>query len=170
MAWTAPYTWPAALVVTAAKLNEQVRDNFKAIGDPWTAWTPTWTAGGGATTLGNGTLNAAYSSAGKLLRIRINLALGSTTSGGTGGWSFTLPPGFTAIATHEQTITGKLFVASANWPAIGYIAPSATSVQPYTHPSSTNTTLSQVQSSATAVPGTWVTGNILHISGAFEVA
>ena len=31
MAWTAPFTWSAGLIVTAAKLNEQLRDNLLAL-------------------------------------------------------------------------------------------------------------------------------------------
>jgi hypothetical protein len=39
MAWTAPRTWVAGETVTAAHLNTHVRDNLKAIGDPWTSFT-----------------------------------------------------------------------------------------------------------------------------------
>jgi len=31
MAWTAPFTWTAGLVVLAAKMNEQIRDNLLAL-------------------------------------------------------------------------------------------------------------------------------------------
>jgi hypothetical protein len=43
MAWTSPRTWVSGEVVTAALLNTHVRDNLKAIGDPWGTWTPTLT-------------------------------------------------------------------------------------------------------------------------------
>lgn len=43
MAWTSPRTWVAGEVLTASLLNTHVRDNLKAIGDAWTAYTPTLT-------------------------------------------------------------------------------------------------------------------------------
>ena len=51
MAWTAPRTWTDGETVTAVLLNTHVRDNLKAIGDAWTAYTPALTG----VTLGNGT-------------------------------------------------------------------------------------------------------------------
>jgi hypothetical protein len=50
MAYTAPSTWVAGNVLTAAQLNQQLRDNLLAafpLGvDAWAAWTPTLTQSG----------------------------------------------------------------------------------------------------------------------------
>lgn len=44
MAWTAPRTWIAGEVVSAALLNAHVRDNLLMLGNPgWAAYTPTLT-------------------------------------------------------------------------------------------------------------------------------
>jgi hypothetical protein len=81
----------AGETVTAALLNTHVRDNLKALGDAWQSYTPTWTAVTTNPTLGNGTLAGAYVQVGKLVVYRIRLNFGSTTSIGSGVYSWTLP-------------------------------------------------------------------------------
>ena len=52
MAWNVPSVFTALSVLTAAKLN-QIRDSLNAIGDSWTAYTPTlgnWTKNSGTRT------------------------------------------------------------------------------------------------------------------------
>jgi hypothetical protein len=79
MAWTAPRTWVAGETVTAAMMNAHLRDNLKAITDPWTAYTPTLAGTGWA--LGNGTLNGHYSRIGSTVQFRAQLVIGSSTAG-----------------------------------------------------------------------------------------
>lgn len=89
MAWTFPRTWVAGESVTAALLNTHLRDNLRAISQ-WTAYTPTW---GGATApaLGNGTITGQYILADELVFWRLRLVFGSTTTLGTGTYTFSLP-------------------------------------------------------------------------------
>ncbi len=54
-----------------------------------TAYDPTWT--GGTPAIGNGVLDGIYSQSGKLVTARIRLVAGSTTTFGSGDWTFTLP-------------------------------------------------------------------------------
>ena len=89
MAWN-PRTWVALEKISAAKLNT-IRDSLKMIGDPWTAYTPVWTASTTNPTLGNGTLNGRFMQAGQLVTGNIDLVFGSTTTLGTGNYSWTLP-------------------------------------------------------------------------------
>lgn len=91
MAWTSPRTWVAGEKPTAATLNTHIRDNFKAIGDPWTSYTPAWTSNSVNPTLGNGTISGAYLLAGKLVIGKIKLTLGSTSSVGSGSYRWSLP-------------------------------------------------------------------------------
>lgn len=91
MAWTNPRTWLAGEDPPASTYNTHIRDNFKALGDPWTSYTPTWSASGTAVSLGNGVLTGAYMNAGKLCTARIFLTMGTTTTYGTGNYSFALP-------------------------------------------------------------------------------
>jgi len=78
MAWTAPQDWVAGDVVTAAELNQQVRDNLKTIGDPWTAFTPVWA--GGVSAIGNAVVTARYAQSGKWVRGWIHAVFGSSTT------------------------------------------------------------------------------------------
>ncbi|OPC83000.1 hypothetical protein B4N89_20520 [Embleya scabrispora] len=57
----------------------------------WTSYTPTWTASGGGASLGNGTLAGRWMRVGRLITVRTTLVLGSTTSAGSGYWSFSVP-------------------------------------------------------------------------------
>lgn len=97
MAWNTPSTWTAGAVLTAAQLNAQVRDNFKAIGDPGTLFTPTWTASTADPTIGNGSLTGGYSLAGKRLWVWMRIVMGTTTSYGSGSYSLALPAGLTPV-------------------------------------------------------------------------
>jgi hypothetical protein len=72
-------------------------DSTAATGLAWsyggksTAYTPIWTSSGTQPTLGNGTLVGKYSRIGDLVYFSIKLTFGSTTSAGTGDYSFSLP-------------------------------------------------------------------------------
>jgi hypothetical protein len=60
-------------------------------GSDWTTYTPTWAATTTNPTLGNGTLQGAYSAYGKAIDVSISLITGSTTKRGAGRWTFSLP-------------------------------------------------------------------------------
>lgn len=63
----------------------------------WTTYTPTWTTSGVAPAIGNGTIPSRYVRISQRLAVvNINLQAGSTTTFGTGAWSFTLPASLTA--------------------------------------------------------------------------
>lgn len=93
MTWTPPSTAPflAGHTPTSAELVTHITNNFKAIGDPWTAYTPVWGSSGTAPSLGNGTITGAYRSVGNTADFRILLTAGSTTTYGTGFYTFTFP-------------------------------------------------------------------------------
>ena len=105
--WNSPRTWLAGEDPAASVYNAHIRDNFKAIGDAWTAYTPTWATSGTAPSLGNGSLTGAYTQAGKHVTFRLRFVPGSTTTFGTGNFSFTYPA--TAIATSIAGISGSIF-------------------------------------------------------------
>lgn len=91
MAWpTLSNIAAAGAVVTRASLQQLV-DALKELGDPWEAYTPTWTASPTTPVLGNGGLSGFWISAGKLVHYRIELRIGSTTTVGSGIYFFSLP-------------------------------------------------------------------------------
>jgi hypothetical protein len=92
----------------------------------WDSYTPTWTTSGSAPSIGNGSLVGRYRIVGKKMDIWIQLTWGSTTNGGTGDFTFTLPSGVTVQQNNigtEQMLLAKCFTTgSLNWLGFGYVA------------------------------------------------
>ena len=85
-------TWTDTLatLLSGNKTTGTWADNWyrllKAISDPWSTYSPTWS--GGSPAIGNGTLTGSYIQVGKLLLFRINWVSGSTTTYGSGAYTF----------------------------------------------------------------------------------
>lgn len=108
MAWTSPRTWLSGETLTAALMNVHLRDNLKAIGDPWTAWTPTVTAESGTFTTVSGA--GRYIAAGKLITFSASITI-TTVGTAASSVKFTLPVAALAVNTYigggrENTTTG----------------------------------------------------------------
>ncbi|WP_416983562.1 hypothetical protein [Streptomyces sp. T028] len=99
----APRTWVVGEVVTAALLNQEVRDQFNSIFAAWTSYTPTWTAATTNPVLGNGTITGRYMKVGRTVLAGFTLTTGSTTTYGSGNYSFGVP---TAAASASQDMLG----------------------------------------------------------------
>lgn len=91
-----PKSWVVGETVTAAMLNAEIRDQFNSMFDAWTPYTPSWTASTTNPVLGNGTLAGQYIKWGRTCTASVILTMGSTTTYGSGNYTFTLP--FTAAA------------------------------------------------------------------------
>lgn len=95
MAWTAPKTFSAGDVLTSSDMNTYVRDNMNAIAAVGVAGasshTPTWTAASVSPAIGNGTIAGAYTQNGKTVTYWFYVAMGTTTTYGTGEWYIDLP-------------------------------------------------------------------------------
>lgn len=168
----APRTWVVGEVVTAALLNQEIRDQFNSFFGAWTAYTPSWGADGGASpTLGNGTIVGRYLKTGRTVDWVMQLTWGSTTAPGGGGggenWFFGLP--FSPAAGFTQRIVvGDVFDASASlhW---------STSAIYSTSGGGTVRTFVATQGASNAVidsvhPFTWTTSDILYACGRYEAA
>ncbi len=163
VAWTAPRTWVAGETVTAAMLNAQLRDNFKAITDPWTTYTPTISNGW---TLGDGTITGSYIQIGNTVHFRIEWAVGSGTKHATNGPILSLPlpvklaysafrlPFFASFGTPTQMWYGRAEHVGSSSVSLWY--------QGY----------SSARGSVTATaPVTWVAGSAwFTVHGTYEVA
>lgn len=86
-----PRTWVVGEVVSAATMNQEIRDQFASMFDAWTAYTPTMSAVSSAPALGNGTLTGQYMKWGRSVHMSLQLTLGSSTTMGSGNISFSLP-------------------------------------------------------------------------------
>jgi hypothetical protein len=71
---------------------------------PWDTYTPTWTTTGTAPALNNGTLVGAARLVGTTLFLRGQLTFGSSTTGGTGDFTFPLPFGCAGVTAQAQLI------------------------------------------------------------------
>jgi hypothetical protein len=159
MAWTAPRTWVAGEVPSASTFNTHVRDNLKAIGDAWTAYTPTLTNW----TLGNGTLTGSYVQAGKLTFAKVFLTLGTTTTP-SGNLVISIP--FTKVADDgiNTSMGGTAVLLDTSVPTTNVLFPvhSATGSVRF---------ISTAGATATATsPWTWATGDKLNAEFWYESA
>lgn len=155
MSWTNPRTWVAAETVTADEMNTHVRDNFKAIGDAWTAYTPTYSG----ITIGNATVTAKYSQAGKKVSGYVKIVFGSTSSF-SGGFTVSLP---TTAATPFVSIGSAVLFddsASANYAAIVVPQTGGTAVA-FTEGGGAGAI-------SDSVPFTWAQDDILGFSFTYE--
>jgi hypothetical protein len=129
----------------------------------WTAYTPALAGSTTDPTIGNGTLEGAYSQLGSLLFFRIRIVWGSTSTYGSGTYRWGLPAGFTAVGYHVIPGWAEDTSASARALLAGRVLDAGTQV---TH-AYVDGSDSTVQ---TAIPWTWATGDTIQFSGAIEVS
>ena len=158
--------------VMAAHIND-LQDAMMAVQDfaldlrddlgKWQSYTPTWTASTTNPTLGNGILNGRYTQVGKLVTCNLYLQMGSTTTYGSGAWSFSLPktaasvstPGignWTGLDANGLIYCGQVLVAYGVSAINAFIRDG---ISHGFYPS---------------VPFTWASGDVLQISAAYEIA
>ena len=144
----------------------------------WNSYTPTWTASASAVSIGNGALVGRYKVLGPhTVALQIALSFGSTTNGGTGFYTFTLPFQGSVV---EQILRAKAFVATnVNFQGYGIIGVNASALTLYMPNSQSDGRLSPAQNSinpataGTGVPAiagnfTWGNGNNITIDGVYE--
>lgn len=170
MAWTTPKTWTAGSVLTAAELNEQIRDNFGAAfvtpTDPtaaWTAFTPTL-SGGWA--LGNSTYVATYMKIGRQVTFSAVITVGSSATKGT-----TLTAALPVTAASASGLVGIRCwgedAGTADFMFDHYDTTTTTITFGSHFVSGTTVLLANVTSTA---PFTWATGDKIGYGGTYEAA
>jgi len=127
----------------------------------WQAYTPTLFN----MTLGDGTLACAYARIGKTVICRISFVLGSTSAMGTGP-AFSLP--VTAAASNVSPVS-VLIVDSGTTSYSGFAYLSSTTSVVITVLNATATYLNYVTITST-VPMTWVVGDQIYLTIAYEAA
>lgn len=153
MAWTSPRTWVSGEVPPATTWNTHIRDNLKAIGDPWTAYTPTLTGFTASTNAGK------YVLAGKLAHIVVRCVLNAAPTGtmtvGLPTPALSTTGGYTGLVTAGDAGTANYVgaVVLNNTTSVLFIpAPSSGGVFNAT------------------TPFTWVSGDTLNFSFTYEAA
>jgi hypothetical protein len=146
-------------------LAEEVDALITAAPGTWAAYTPTWGTSGTAPALGNGTIVGRYIQVGKKVRAEILVTFGSTTTFGTGGYTFTLPVAASASPNH----VGSVYLRDTSGTSTGHYVGIAV-----IQGSLSTTTLNIFEGSAhaqvqPAVPVTWANTDFWSISIEYEV-
>ena len=161
----APRTWVVGEVVSAAVMNQEIRDQFNSFFGAWTTYTPAWTSSSTAPAIGNGTLTGRHMKLGRIVICHINLTTGSTTTYGSGNYSFSLP--FTSANAGATIIGNVQFLGTDRWAGHMVIGNSATTTSPFISSSSTNTRLGWM---SPTLPETLAAGAQVRMTFLYEAA
>ena len=150
--------WTAGQKITGQRLQD--------ISGLWTNYTPTWTSTGTQPVVNNGTLTGRFARVGDTILVQIKLTAGSTTTYGTGSYSFSLP----LTAAGNADCLGDVFVGDSSVGSAGYstglafIAASATTVSCYVGATGATSVMSNT------VPQTFASGDRIWIAAVYEAA
>jgi hypothetical protein len=148
--------------------------DLKALVRGWTEtagnYTPEWTAATSNPAIGDGTLEGRYVQRGKTCLVNILLVAGSTTTFGSGAWSFSLPFqasyavttggwGWRGVAAIYDSSAGQRFDRVAG------INRDATTVSQFVAMADGTTALTLTS----AAPMTWASGDILSLQAEYEI-
>jgi hypothetical protein len=121
---------------------------------PRTSYVCSWTGASSNPAIGDGTLVSTYSRYGNQVQVDVALTIGSTTTLGSGVWSFSLP---IAVAAGSGHVVGAARIGQTNYGAATVLGTVGTS-----------TVLVYAEGASTAVSGTvpaaWSTGHTLIFS------
>jgi hypothetical protein len=160
-------TITGSLIVSAStNLTGSVTINNSRIDNGWTAYTPQWTAASSNPAINNGTIEGYYKVIGKTCFVRGNIAMGSTTTFGSGEWYVSMP--FTASHADAILMTVTLLDNTTAW----YNAIMAGARAGFNHKApiqyqNTGGTAADVNATA---PFTWTTSDRFIWNGSYEIA
>lgn len=161
----APRTWVVGEVVSAAIMNQEIRDQFNSMFAAWTTYTPTWTASTTSPVLGNGTLTGRYMKFGRTVICHINVTAGSTTTFGSGNYNWALP--FTAANAGASLVGSAHLLGTDRWVGGIVISPNATTCSAFFPITATNT---RVDFATASRPETLASGAQIRLTFAYESA
>ena len=150
----------------STNLTGSVTINESRIDTGWTAYTPQWTAASSNPAIGNGTIEGYYKVVGKTCFVRGNIAMGSTTTFGSGEWYVSMP--FTASNADGILMTATLLDNGTAW----YNAILNGARAGFNHKSAIQyqNTGGTTDSLASNTPFTWTTSDRFIWNGSYEIA
>jgi hypothetical protein len=160
-----PRTWVVGEVVSAAIMNQEIRDQFNSMFAAWTAYTPSWTASTTNPVLNDGTVTGRYMKIGRIVIGEVTLTCGSSTTYGSGAWSFSLPA--TAASSGFSGLGSARMTSTDTWHGQVSIGSGASTFQ-VTFPTSSTNTRSANASQGT--PATLASGNVIRAFFMYESA
>lgn len=141
-----------------------IRSLVDAIEAGWTAFTPGWFGSTTNPAIGNGTIVGRYKRIGKTVFFRISITAGTTTTYGSGNYSFGIP--FASHATARQMVGGDVVIGSV-YGMRGRIDASASIANLWTP----GTTAGGGDRNVTpTVPATFVSTAVAVLEGVYEAA
>lgn len=171
-------TYMQPLVGDVAVISQSSNGNWIAFGrlatastNAWTSYTPTWTAGTTNPSLGNGTLIGRFQRVDRTINLQINLVAGSTTTYGSGVFSFALPA---RAADSGCTYIGNAHILLTTSSTFRYggqfvISPNATAASP-SFPDATLTPATRHTLWNQTVPLTFASTGQMRITATYEAA
>jgi hypothetical protein len=132
----------------------------------WTAYTPSWTAASSNPSIGDGTLEGWYKVVGKTCFVRGNIAMGSTTTFGSGEWYVSMP--FTASHADAILMTANLLDNGTAW--YNATVNGARSGFNYIAPLQFQTSSGTANDVNATQPFTWANSDRFLWNGSFEIA
>lgn len=125
-----------------------------------TAYVPAWTAVTTNPVLNNGTATGHYILIGPMCFFRAQVTSGSTTTYGSGQYSFTVP----VAATQDVPIWGEVRNGGNPWQVVGTLAAGTNTVPPKAQVAAAGGVTGNVTQT---VPAAWATGAIFRFSGCY---
>lgn len=125
-----------------------------------TSYTVSWTGATTNPTLGNGTLTGRWGQFGPFVHVQISLTIGSTSTGGSGRWQFSLP-----VTPADGTVLTAIGIDVSATTRYGGSAWVTTGTGVF----SVNLAAGSVGVTST-VPMTWADGDALLINGVYRIA
>lgn len=160
---TTPATYTSGQTLTAAIMNAQVRDAISGLQAAWSDTATTWTAATTNPTLGNGVLTNRVNRTGKSIAVNLTLVFGSTTTIGSGAYTFTLPVASVfSTTTYVNLGSASMRDTSASANRIGAAI--------LTSPSTFQIVAADGTTVGSAAPWTWANNDILSINLEYEAA
>lgn len=158
-----PAALPSGFVPTGAEW-EAIRDAVASLTDPWNTYTPSWTASVTNPTIGNGAIAGTYLRNGKYGRGNFSIDIGSTTNVGSGTYSVTLPPTWTAAASGTAHAVGVCGMRDNSVPTHNtgflWVASSGTAI---------SIRLNAGNAATNALPWVWATSDFIYGTFALEL-
>lgn len=132
----------------------------------WTSYTPVWTAASVNPVIGNGTIEGYYKIIGKTCFVRGNIAMGSSTTFGSGEWYVSMP--FTASHADAILMTAQLLDNGSAWyNAVLNGARAGFNFKTAIQHQNTGGTADSISSNT---PFTWANSDRFLWNGSFEIA
>lgn len=171
---TSSQTWEDETGATVGSMSRG--GNLTAVdliltGGAWTGYTPTLTATTTNPTIGNGSIIGRYKQYGKLVVFDLEFVFGSTSTAGSGNYSFSLPPSLPVTnASGTPIAVGNLngSVAGTRYSGNFTMAPTATTFLPFVTISTSNCSLQQLNQVPMGIA--WNNGSFVRCTGFYETS